>query len=58
MSNMSYCRFENTSLDLADCYEQWDNDENLSEYEVEAKARILRLAQKIVADYGEGEEWS
>lgn len=54
MSNMGYCRFENTAHDLADCYDHWD-DEDISEYEIKAKARIFRLAQKIVADYGEEE---
>ena len=53
MSNMGYCRFENTSHDLADCYDHWDDD--LSEYEAKAKTRLLRLAQKIVDDYGEEE---
>ena len=52
MANMGHCRFENTSHDLADCYEHWD-DEDLSEYEVKARARILKLARKIVDDYGE-----
>ena len=52
MGNMGHCRFENTSHDLADCYWCWD-DEGLSEAEVEARERILKLAKKIVADYGE-----
>lgn len=26
MSNMSYCRFENTLQDLRDCYESLDNE--------------------------------
>lgn len=38
MSNMSYCRFENTLADLEDCY---DNIEDTIDMSVEeAKARI------------------
>jgi len=53
MANMAHCRFENTAFDLADCYDHWDD--SLSEYEEKAKARILRLAEKIVADYSEND---
>ena len=52
MGNMGYCRFENTSNDLTDCYDHWD-DQDLNEFEEKARARILRLCQKIVSDYGE-----
>jgi len=54
MSNMSYCRFQNTYKDLEDCYENWDN--NLDEDEVEekeAKKKLLKLCKDIVEDY----EW-
>jgi len=37
MSNMSYCRFENTLADLRDCYENLDD--NLGENIYEARAR-------------------
>jgi hypothetical protein len=53
MSNMSYCRFHNTLQDLRDCYEAWD--EETSPEEEKEKARLLKLCEKIVADYGEGE---
>ena len=53
MGNMSYCRFENTSRDLQDCYDNWDENEELSDTEKQAKARILELSQQIVDDYGE-----
>jgi hypothetical protein len=49
MANMSHCRFTNTADDLLDCYEHWD--EESSEREEASKARILRLARKIVDDY-------
>lgn len=50
MSNMSYCRFENTSRDLADCYENMDAEE-LSYSERIARWRLIRTCIKIVADY-------
>ena len=52
MSNMSYCRFENTLADLRDCYENWDS-ELKSEAEKKAKERLLKLCKDIVDDYGD-----
>jgi len=51
MSNMSYCRFENTLQDLRDCYENWDAELE-SESEKKARVRLLKLCQDIVDDYG------
>ena len=48
MSNMSYCRMENTSKDLEDCVENWDLTEESSEYEISAKQRIIELAREII----------
>ena len=50
MANMGYCRFENTLGDLRDCYEAME-DMDLSETEEKAKKRLMKLCQKIVADY-------
>ena len=52
MSNMSYCRFENTSRDLYDCVEaiqhgEADPDE-LSENEKAGLRRIIKHARTIV----------
>lgn len=55
MGNMSYCRFQNTLGDLRDCYEAME-DMDISPDEEKAKARMIRLCQKIVADYGEQED--
>ena len=49
MPNMSYCRFENTVMDIRDCInaiEEGDTDE-LSSYEVNALSSFLDLARKI-----------
>ena len=50
MSNMSYCRFENTARDLQDCvYALDDNDvEDLSSYEINGLRDLLGLAKEIV----------
>ena len=51
MGNMSYCRFENTLLDLRDCFNYWDEDVT-SESEIRAKRRLLKLCQQILDNYG------
>ena len=56
MPNMSYCRFENTSHDLQDCYDHWKEDEDPNEYEKRGKENILELCRMIIEDYGD-EEW-
>lgn len=55
MSNMSYCRFQNTVSDLKDCYDNMD-DLNLSKEELSARRRLILLCQQIVDDYGWEEE--
>lgn len=51
MGNMSYCRFENTAQDLADCVQAINNGEIFdlsSDYEVHSLRRLLRLAKDVV----------
>ena len=55
MGNMGYCRFENTLEDLRDCLEHWDDVDEDSEDEVRAQARMLKLCQRIVNNYGDEE---
>jgi len=50
VSNMSYCRFQNTLPDLADCYDNI-GDEPESEEEQRARVRLIRLCVKIAKDY-------
>lgn len=45
MSNMSYCRFENTLNDLRDCYEHLDDEKLLKE---EQRARELLISLCII----------
>ena len=46
MSNMSYCRFENTYSDLEDCYHNWSGAK--SESEKRYRKWMLELCLKIV----------
>lgn len=51
MPNMSYCRYENTSLDMQDVVDTlYDSDvgEDLSNYEQRGLRTILELAKEIV----------
>jgi hypothetical protein len=51
MGNMSYCRFENTARDLADCVKAINNREIYelsSDYEVDGLRNLLRLAKDVV----------
>jgi len=56
MSNMSYCRFENTLSDLQDCYNNWEGDDYLLDREAHARSAMLRLCQQIVTEFGDGDE--
>ena len=52
MSNMSYCRFENTTIDIDDCLgaieDSYTECEDLSRREVEALQRLLEQAEEIL----------
>ena len=55
---MSYCRFENTTSDLHDCYEAIENEElnDLNDYEMSAIQDMLEVCKNIMTyeDYIEG----
>ena len=61
MSNMSYCRFENTVDALVDCYEALKED-GIQHIEAEASRReapkvmeLIELCREITEDFNEGE---
>jgi len=54
MSNMSYCRFENTYADLEDCFDHMGED--VSESEKDYKQRMIKLCEQIARRYGDEEE--
>jgi hypothetical protein len=52
MTNMSYCRFQNTAADLRDCSDAMD--EQPSSYEERlSRWRLIRLCVRIAEDYGD-----
>lgn len=42
MSNMSYCRFENTLSDMHDCFDNLYDVDEMSQYEKEAYVSFLK----------------
>ena len=50
MANMSYCRFENTLIDLRDCYNNMDDD-RLSISEFNKRKQLIELCIDIVNEY-------
>jgi len=49
MTNMSYCRFQNTYRDLVDCYDHlWDNDYSLEEEKY--RTMLINLCQNIAGE--------
>lgn len=50
MANMSYCRFENTARDLADCRNNLPQEE-LSESETKAFIKLVKLCREITERY-------
>ena len=56
MPNMSYCRFENTLRSLMDCYENLEENENLSESETRASLELIELCAEIAEIYRKTED--
>jgi len=50
MSNMNYCRFENTLRDLADCYGNMSDE--LNGHEEYCRKALIALCVEIALDYG------
>jgi len=50
--NMSYCRFQNTAIDLQDCASAIESgeavDKKLSREEKQAKKRLVEICQDII----------
>lgn len=65
MANMSYCRFENTSKDMQDCWNalaEVDNlkewFDNLNEYEQRGFRNLMRLSERFTTEIAqECENW-
>ena len=61
MSNMGYCRFENTTRDFKDCLdvlreegsvEKYIENRGPSSYERESITRLIGLAKEMVEEFG------
>ena len=52
MSNMSYCRFHNTNIDLNDCLWALEDDDELSEFEYEACVQMFNRFVYFLVDNG------
>ncbi len=52
MSNMAYCRFQNTLSDLEDCAEHIQDDrEDMSDEEEKARTELVEVCRRIIEDY-------
>jgi hypothetical protein len=52
MSNMSYCRFENTLGDLEDCFDHIQDDD-LSSTEERCRKALIELCKEIAEQHGD-----
>ena len=52
MTNMSYCRFQNTLTDLRDCVEHMSEDD-MSDHELRARQSMIALCREIAEDFPE-----
>jgi len=50
MSNMSYCRFENTLADLEECRDVINDVEDLSDEEKNAREKLIEVCKDIIAE--------
>jgi hypothetical protein len=53
MGNMSYCRFQNTVIDLDDCYDNIDDTDNMSDEELRARKKLIKICCDIALDFGD-----
>ena len=58
MSNMSYCRFENTARDLHDCQmalqeRNTQEEKDMSESEKMAKKQLIFMCCEIAEEFGD-----
>lgn len=53
MSNMRYCRHENTARDLAEVWDLWfeEDTEDLSSYEAQGRRNIVKLVREMYEQF-------
>ena len=52
MANMSYCRWHNTNLDVRDCFNAFDEMEEMSEEEIKCAKRMVKRMCEFLQDNG------
>lgn len=52
MANMAYCRWNNTYLDMLDCFEAFYNEEEMSEYEIRSAKNMINSMCDFLMDNG------
>jgi hypothetical protein len=52
MSNMSYCRFQNTLSDLRDCADALEDEDPISEDEAKAALSLVKECIAIIEQLG------
>ena len=60
MSNMSYCRHENTAKDLADILDEWHNFEasEAEDSEIAGRKQVVRLCMRIIKEFIEEQDYT
>lgn len=58
MSNMSYCRFQNTLADVYDCMNAIEEGETLSEQEADSAKKLFKTVLEVALDNRIISEWS
>lgn len=53
MSNMSYCRFQNTARALEDCIEHLDDDIK-NDDEIDARSNLIEMCKEVAEMYKKG----
>ena len=50
MTNMAYCRFHNTVIDLQDCLDSIINQDELSKEEKQKRDELIELCEELLEE--------
>ena len=57
MANMSYCRWNNTYIDMLDCFDAFNNEEEMSKEEIRCAKNMIHDMCEFLLDNGVIEEY-
>ena len=57
MANMAYCRWNNTSIDVEDCFEAFYNGDEMSAEEIRCAKKMVRGMCEFLLDNGVIEDY-